>query len=156
MKNSSRKLLIFTLVFAIALLATAVGLLIILVTKPKEIENHYFLGKDGQSIIGPVGPQGPAGDNAFTIVKGEAEKGEKGDQGQPGKDGVNAETIINNITTNVPVPGETGPAGAASPTLRLRIDYTKCIIYTQYEGDDAWQAIAQLPKPCEIEESSDE
>jgi hypothetical protein len=119
------------MVMVLTLLIIAVGLLVLSINKPKDVEIYNYVGKDGkngQSIIGPQGLIGPSGES---IV------------GPAGKDGG---TTVNNITTNIPV---VGPVGEASPKLFVSVDIN-CLLKSRYEGDDLWQVLAQLPKPCEV------
>ncbi len=139
MNDGRYKRLVLAILFVAVLLGVVIVLLFAVLNKPKDVQINNYVGKDGKSIMGPagqsiVGPQGPTG----IAVNG--------------KDGTNAETIINNITTNVPIPGpqgDTGPAGAPTPQLLIKLDPVTCKLLTKYDGDDFWQALAQLPKPCE-------
>lgn len=132
MTSGQYKRLILAVISVLVVLLVAVGLLISVVMKPRDVEIRNYVGtpgKDGQSIVGPagkdgesiVGPQGPAG-----------------------------ETIIKNIYVNVPVPGPQGERGPASPQILVRVTKSTCLLQTQYEGDDLWTTLAKLPKPCEV------
>lgn len=134
MNNGQYKRLIFSIIFAIVLLGVTIALLLAVLNKPKDIQNFIGQnGKDGQSIVGAMGSVGV-----------------QGLPGIAGKDGVDAQSVINNFTVNVPVPGDkgdTGDQGAPGEQLILRVT-AMCLLQSQYQGDDLWTTLAQLPIPC--------
>lgn len=135
MNKGQYRRLIVAVIAVIILLIVAVGMLVSIINRGKDIEIHNYIGKDGQSIIGPQGVAGIQGEPGKSIV------------GPAGKDGTNAQTIINNIVKEVAVKGDQGAPGLQ---LKVRVEPVSCLLQTQYEGDDDWQNIAQLPKPCEV------
>lgn len=147
MNNGQYKRLIFSIIFAIILLGVTIVLLIAVLDKPKDVVVQYYTGqngKDGQSIIGQQGMQGLQG-----VV---------GVSGKDGVDGTNAQTVIQTNTLNVPIPGpqgSQGDQGPASPQLLVKVDYITCKLLTKYDGDDFWNTLAQLPKPCAIEDGNE-
>lgn len=132
MNHSQYRRLIAAVITVLITLLIAVGLLVYVVNKPRDVVIRNYIGTNGVDGESIVGPQGPAGES---IV---------GPQGPAG------ETIINNFTTNVPVSGPQGEVGPANPQVKLRVTPTTCLLQTQYEGDDLWTTLAQLPKPCEV------
>lgn len=140
MSKGQYKRLVFSIVFTILLLGVTIALLIAILDKPKDVVNRYYTGKDGangQSIIGPIGLTGP--------------------QGLPGITGKDGQTVTNNITTNIPIPGpkgDTGNQGVAGNQLVIKVDPVTCKLLSKYDGDDYWNTLAQLPIPC-VEASND-
>lgn len=131
MTSGQYKRLIAAVISVLVVLLVAVGLLISVAMRPRDIEIRNYVGvdgKDGQSITGAKGEDGAS------IV---------GPQGAAG------ETIVKNIYINVPVPGPQGDVGSPSPFLRAQVTET-CLLQVQYEGDDLWTTLAQLPRPCEV------
>jgi hypothetical protein len=137
-KQYKRMMRAFTL--SLFLLWLIILIVLYLITHiPKQVQVNNYLGRKGdpgspgQSIIGPQGLSGI------------------GLQGIPGQDG----QVINNVTIqNVPVVGPTGEKGDIGPSGReliIQIDITRCVLQSQYQGDDAWTDLAQLPKPCEVQ-----
>lgn len=140
MNNGQYKRLIFSIIFAIVLLGVTIALLFAVLNKPKDVQNYVGQnGKDGQSIVGPVGPIGATG------------------VGIAGKDGTDAQPIINNFTTNIPIPGPQGSTGnPGTPARQIHLQVNSiCQLESQYDGDDNWQILAQLPTPCTVEASND-
>jgi hypothetical protein len=132
MTDGQYKRLILAVITVLITLLVAVGLLIFIINKPRDVVIRNYIGEKGDSGQSIVGPQGPAGES---IV---------GPQGPAG------ETVINNFTTNIPVPGPQGERGPASPQIKVRVTKTTCLLQSQYEGDDLWTTLAKLPKPCEV------
>lgn len=139
MNNSRYKRFVVLIIFVIILLSVVIGLLYAILQKPRDIQVQYYAGrdgKDGQSIVGAPGTPGLRGLPGIGIA---------------GKDGTNANTIVQTIITNVPVPGEKGDTGVGGDKglqLILKVDPITCILSSQYEGDDLWTTLAHLPKPC--------
>lgn len=132
MNNRQYKRLITAILFILALLGVTIVLLFAVLNKPKDVQVNNYVGKNGTN--GVVGAQGLSGI--------------QGIQGVAGKDG---QTVVNNYTTNVPVPGaqgEPGAAGSPNPQILIEVDPVTCKLLTKYDGDDIWNFLAQLPKPC--------
>jgi len=138
-------------IIAIVLICIVISLLFMFISKPKDVVNNYYTGKDGTNGTTPI-------------------KGIDYNDGRDGIDSVSTSTIVQNKTTEViktietqkiieQVPikgdtgekGETGESGINGKQLLIKVDYNTCELKTKYEGDRIWQVIAQLPKPCEVE-----
>lgn len=141
-------------IISIVLICIVISLLFIFITKPKDVVNNYYKGENGSNGI----------DGKTPI---------KGIDYVDGKNGINAvstNTIVQNNTVEtvkttqtekvieqVPVKGDSGDVGAKGDTgpigekLLMKVDYDTCKLKTKYESDDTWQTIAQLQKPCEVE-----
>lgn len=109
--------------------------------KSPQVNNYItskgIKGETGQSIVGPQGLQG------LSVA---------GPQGLPGASSVSNNTVsLQPIYTNVPVPGEKGAKGDPSPLQIITVDLETCQLKSKFEGDDLWQILAQLPKPCEVQ-----
>lgn len=136
----------FTILWFSLLLVILFQLFLLFRSQKPPVINNYVgrKGDTGQSIVGPQGPVGQG-------LPGLSIQGPMGPSGSPG-----ATTIINNVT-NVPVPGpigDVGPEGKPgvnAAQLLIRVDSKSCELQSKYDGDDFWQFLAQLPKPCEAE-----
>lgn len=132
----------FTILWFSLLLVILFQIFLLLKSQKPPVINNYVgkKGDTGQSIIGPTGVPGVRGLTGIGL------------QGPDGSDG--STTIINN-TTNVPVAGpagekgDEGKPGTDGAQLLIRVITESCQLQTKYEGDDVWQFLAQLPKPCE-------
>lgn len=130
----------FTILWFALLLVILFQLFLLFRSQKPPIINNYIgkKGDTGQSIIGPQGISGVQGLAGIGL------------QGAPGKDGL---TQIFNNTVNVPIPGPQGQQGDVGPQGRqqvLRVN-GDCILQSQYDGDDGWTNLAQLPTPCEVQ-----
>lgn len=142
MNNKQYHKILISFIISTILLGVVVYLLVLVLQKPKDVQVNNYVG---QSIKGDKG-----------------DSGSQGIQGISGTNSVSTNTIIEKQTTkiinqitNVPVKGDTGEKGDKgdiSPRQLIRVDYTTCRLQTKYEDDDIWQNIAQLPKPCEVED----
>lgn len=130
----------FTILWFALLLVILFQLFLLFRSQKPPIINNYIgkKGDTGQSIIGPQGISGVQGLAGIGL------------QGASGKDGI---TQIFNNTVNVPIPGpqgQQGDIGAQGRQEVLRVDQD-CILQSQYDGDDGWTNLAQLPVPCEVQ-----
>ncbi len=134
-------------VIAIVLICIVISLLFMFITKPKDVINNYYKGENGLNGKTPV----------------------KGIDYVDGLNATSTNTIVQNNTTQVvktietqkvieqvPIKGDTGDKGDKGDTgvaekQLLEVDYDTCKLKTKYESDDTWQTIAQLPKPCGVE-----
>lgn len=133
----------FTILWFSLLLVILFQLFLLFRSQKPPVINNY-VGKKGDTGQSIVGPQGYSGVQGLTGI---------GLQGVPGPAGTDGTTTIINNTTNIPVPGPKGDQGdIGTPGRRQILQVTQdCVLQSQYEGDDLWQVIAQLPKPCEAE-----
>lgn len=136
---------------AIILIGIVVILMVILINKPRDVNNFYYTGKTGAS-----------GQDGYTP--------KKGIDYRDGVDSISTNTVVEkqitevvNVIEQIPIKGEKGDTGekgdkgdkgdSGDPIL-FDIDYNTCKLKTKYESDDNWQTIAQLPTPCEVSDGN--
>lgn len=137
-------------IIAIVLICIVISLLFLFITKPKDVVNNYYKGENGLDGKTPI-------------------KGVDYADGKNGLNAVSTNTIVQNNTTEVvktietqkvieqvPIKGDSGEKGdkgdaGVSEKQLIKVDYETCKLKTKYESDDTWQTIAQLPKPCGVE-----
>lgn len=154
MDNKQYHKLLAFFIIAVLLLGTVITLLVLMISKPKDVQVNNYVGKDGKSIKGNDGYTPVLGVdyfNGFTPIKGV--------DYVDGKDSISTNTIIEKQintqtivekTEYVPIKGDTGTQGENGRQLLVQVNYETCELQTKYEGDRIWQIIAQLPIPCEI------